>query len=85
MPCAFHQNGFWLPVCIAKVVGIFDHRVASMPRLAFEGLEPCEVKISCTVLRGLGAGDSPRLPGVAIQSGILRNMKEQKWNRFKNA
>ena len=25
-------------------------------------LEPYEVKVSCTVLRGLGAGNSPRLP-----------------------
>ena len=30
---------------------------------AFEMLEPCEVKVSRTVLRGLGAGNSPRLPG----------------------
>ena len=27
-------------------------------------LELCEVKVSCTVLRGLGAGNSPRLPDV---------------------
>jgi class 3 adenylate cyclase len=38
--------------------------VASMPRLAFEGLEPCDGKLSCPVLRGLGAGNSPRLPGL---------------------
>ena len=25
-------------------------------------LEPCEVKVSCTVLRGLGSGNTPRLP-----------------------
>ena len=57
-------NGFWLPVCIAKVIGIFDHRVASMPRLAFEGLEPCDGNLSRTVLRGLGGSNAPRLPGV---------------------
>ena len=56
-------NGFWLPVCIAKVIGIFDHRVTSMPRLAFEGLEPCDGKLSRRVLRGLGVSDDPRLPG----------------------
>ena len=56
-------NGFWLPVCIAKVIGIIDHRVSSIPRLAFEGLEPSDGKLSCWVLRGLGAGNSPRLPG----------------------
>jgi hypothetical protein len=56
--------GFWLPVCIAKVIDISDHWVASLPRLAFEGLELCDGKLSRTVLRGLGAGNSPRLPGV---------------------
>jgi len=56
-------NGFWLPVCIAKVIGIPDHWFASLPRLAFEGLELCDGKLSRTVLRGLGAGNSPRLPG----------------------
>ena len=55
-------NGFWLPVGIAKVIGIFDPRVTSMPRSAFEGLEPCDGKLSRTVLRGLGVGNNPRLP-----------------------
>jgi hypothetical protein len=59
-------NGFWLPVCIAKVIGIFDHRVTSMPRLAFEGLEPYDGNLSRTVLRGLGVSNDPRLPGVAV-------------------
>ena len=64
--CAMRPSpiGFWLSVCIAKVIGISDHWVASMPRSAFEGLEPCDGKLSRTVLRGLGAGDSPRLPGL---------------------
>ena len=57
-------NGFWLPVCIAKVIGIFDHRVTSIPRLAIEGLELCDGKLSRTVLRGLGVSNDPRLPGV---------------------
>ena len=64
MPCALYRNGFWLPACIAKVIGLFNHRVSLMQRLAFEGLEPCEVKISRRVLRGLGASDGPRLPGI---------------------
>ena len=34
------------------------------PRLAFEGLELCDGKLSRTVLRGLGASDGPRLPGL---------------------
>ena len=50
-------------MCIAKVIGVFDHRVASMPRSAFEGLEPYDGNLSRTVLRGLGASDGPRLPG----------------------
>jgi len=37
-----------------------------MPRMAFEGLELCDGKLSRTVLRGLGAGNSPRLPGQLI-------------------
>ena len=67
MPCAFHQNGFWLPVCIAKVVGVLNHRVASMPRLAFEGLEPCDGKLSRRVLRGPGGSNAPRLPGSGVK------------------
>ncbi len=61
-------------MCIAKVIGISDHRVASMPRSAFEGLEPCDGesfqgerrKLSRRVLRGLGIRNDPRLPGPAI-------------------
>jgi len=30
----------------------------------FQRLEPCEGKLSCTVPRGLGAGNGPRLPYV---------------------
>ena len=29
------------------------------------GLEPCAGQLACTVLRGLGAGNSPRLPECA--------------------
>ena len=54
----------WLPVFIAKVIGSFDHRVASMPRLAFEGLELSDGKLSRSVLRGLGGSNAPRLPGL---------------------
>ncbi|MBT3424191.1 MAG: hypothetical protein HN431_15425 [Bacteroidetes bacterium] len=34
-----------------------------MSQDALPMLEPDEVKVSCPVLRGLGAGNSPRLPG----------------------
>ena len=56
-------NGFWLPASIAKVTGITGHRVTSMPRLAFEGLELCDGKLSRTVLRGPGGSNASRLPG----------------------
>ena len=62
-PCVLHRNGFWLSVFTAKVIKIFNHRVSSRPRLAFEGLEPSDGKLSCWFLRGLGAGNSPWLPG----------------------
>jgi len=56
-------NGFWLSVCIAKVLGIFDHRITSMPRSAFEGLEPYDGNLPRAVLRGLGGSNVSRLPG----------------------
>ena len=54
----------WLPVCIAKVIGISGHWVTSMPRSAFEGLEPCDGNLSRKVLRRLGVSNDPRLPGL---------------------
>jgi hypothetical protein len=57
-------NGFWLPARIAKVIGITGHWVTSMPRSAFEGLEPCDGNLSRTALRGLGVSNDPRLPGL---------------------
>ena len=57
-------NGFWLPVCIAKVFGSFIHRVTLMQRLAFEGLELSDGKLPRSVLRKLGGSNAPRLPGV---------------------
>jgi hypothetical protein len=60
-------NGFWLSVCIAEVVGVMNHQVTSMPRSAFEGLEPCDGKLSRRVLRGLGVSDDPRLPGFLMK------------------
>jgi hypothetical protein len=81
-------NGFWLPVCIAKVIGIFDHRVTSMPRLAFEGLEPYDGNRSRTVLRGLGVSNDPRLPGLnrnpcIISKGNLCDVVVMKIMRLK--
>ena len=44
----------------------FNHRVTSMPRSAFEGLELCDGKLSRTVLWGLGGSNAPRLPGSPV-------------------
>ena len=49
-------NGFWLPVGIAKVIVVLDHRVTSMPRLAFEGLELSDGKLSRSVVCPAKAG-----------------------------
>jgi hypothetical protein len=65
-------NGFWLPVGIAKVIVVLDHRVTSMPRLAFEGLELSDGKLSRSVLRGLGGSNAPRLPGLCLKIGFDR-------------
>jgi len=43
-----------------------------MPRLAFEGLELCDGKLSRTILRGLGASDGPRLPGLYFDDTVPR-------------
>jgi len=48
-----------------------------MPRLAFEGLELCDGKLSRTVLRELGVSNDPRLPGVQVF--ILRARKHIKF------
>src|SRR5436190_7497041 len=37
----------------------------------FDLLEPCAGKLASTVLRGLGSGDTPRLPGDAPMYGWL--------------
>jgi len=70
-------NGFWLPVCIAKVIGISGHWVTSMPRSAFEGLEPCDGNLSRTVLRGLGVSNDPRLPGLEKYLNFLVEITTQ--------
>jgi hypothetical protein len=48
--------------------------------MAFERLERCEAKVSRTVLRGLGAGNSPRLPdpfSATKTGGFKRNILGQ--------
>jgi len=50
-----------------KVGVIFLQRVAQQG-LTFGRLEPCDGKLSSTVLRGLGAGNSPQLPGMVLRA-----------------
>lgn len=71
-------NGFWLSLCIAKVVGVLNHRVTSMPRSVFEGLEPCDGKLSCRVLRGLGVSNDLRLPGLDANLAFTKMLIFQK-------
>jgi hypothetical protein len=55
---------------ITLVTGQLSHLNA---KVAKEGLEPCDRKLSCPVLRGLGVSNDPRLPGVLLNiSGVLR-------------
>ncbi|MFC1856881.1 hypothetical protein ACFL9U_02510 [Thermodesulfobacteriota bacterium] len=49
-----------------------NDRVTLVQRLAFEGLEPCDGKLSCPVLRGLGVSNGPWLPGLGMGSDFLR-------------
>ena len=63
----------------------FDHRVASMPSLAFEGLEPCDGKLSCPVLRGLGVSNDPRLPGVVFKMLIFKDNARMVVDRRKDS
>ena len=62
--CALYQNGLWLSVCIAKVIGYTQSPGLLNAKGAFEGLELCDGKLSRTVLRGKGGRKAPALPGV---------------------
>ena len=44
--------GFWLSVCIAKVIGYSRSLGLLNAKGAFEGLEPCDGKLSCTGSEG---------------------------------
>lgn len=50
--------------------------------LAFEALELCNGKLSRRVLRGLGAGNNPRLPGVikGMISIVLLSYQRVGWS-----
>jgi hypothetical protein len=55
-------NGFWLPVCIAKVIAIFNHRVALMQRWLMKGLSRVMGNYPARFLGGLGPVMAPGYP-----------------------
>jgi len=62
--CALYQSGLWQSVCIAKVIGYSRSLGLLNAKGAFEGLEPCDGKLSRTVLRGKRGRKAPALPGL---------------------
>ena len=71
--CAMRSLPLWvLPINVRrKGDWVTNDRVNRQLWLALEGLELCEVKVSCTVLRGLGVSNDPRLPDFADFSHCL--------------
>jgi hypothetical protein len=52
---------------------------------AFERLEPCEAKVSCTVLMGLGGGNTPWLPGdLAIEGWSGDTLRPRTWKECRD-
>ena len=60
----FTKMGFGCQGVSQRLLVTLNHWVSLMQRWAFEGLEPCDGKLSRTVLRGLGVSNDPRLPGL---------------------
>ena len=67
--CAFPRKALWLSVCIAKSMRNVPHQRVAPQGFTFEMLEPCEAKVSSTVLRGERGREAPDLPG---QHGVRR-------------
>ena len=57
-------KGKWLSEVIVKLMCV--RHISGLPHkgMPLGGLSRHDGKLSCTVLRELGAGDSPRLPGL---------------------
>jgi hypothetical protein len=66
--CAMRSLPLWvLAINVHRKGGwVTNDRVNRQLWLALEGLELCEVKVSCTVLRGLGVSNDPRLPDLIV-------------------
>jgi hypothetical protein len=67
--CAFPRKALWLSACIAKLMRDVPPRRVAPQGLTFEMLEPCDGKLSRTVLRGERGREAPDLPG---RTGLLR-------------
>jgi hypothetical protein len=81
--CAFYQNELWLSVCIAKVIGYSQSLGLLNAKTAFEGFEPCDGKLSLTVLRGKGGRKAPALPGGCFNVKLPFGFR-YKYNLFGN-
>jgi len=63
--CAFPRKALWLLACIVKLMRDVPHRRVAPQGLTFEMLEPCDGKLSRTVLRGERGRKAPDLLGLA--------------------
>ena len=61
--CTFPRKALWLSACIAKLVRSVPRQRVAPQGLTFEMLEPCDGKLSSTVLRGERGQEAPDLPG----------------------
>ena len=59
------------------IAGKFLSRNRVSPKEAFEGLELCERKLSCTVLRGLDGSNPVRLLGHPLRTAVVSLKKLQ--------
>ena len=61
--CAFPRKALWLLACIAKLARDVPQQRVAPQGSTFEMLEPCDGKLSRTVLRGERGREAPDLPG----------------------
>ena len=61
--CTFPRKALWLLACIAKSMRAVPRRRVAPQGRTFEMLEPCDGKLSSTVLRGERGREAPDLPG----------------------
>jgi len=69
--CTFPRKALWLLACIAKSMRAVPHQRVVPQGPTFEMLEPCDGKLSRTVLRGERGREAPDLPGRATRCRIV--------------